>query len=212
MDAKMKKLIFFSLILCLFACGAVFAEDDFDRVKFPEPALGKKPVKDQVKTALEAYRQMSEAELWDKDFFRENHYKVIDECPDTPWAIESCWRLSNLLLSDSSQVDQAEIIRLMEHALEKYPGNPWQERFKNRLLVTLENTQNHKLMLFWCQKFLENTDPASEKYLSLSLSAGKAAKAAGDQQSAEWYFNEVIEKSPDQQSVFARSAQSYFER
>lgn len=198
------------LLMIVASYTAVFAaEDELDKISFPERVHGQKPVKEQVRIAIATYREMSETEVWDTKAFRDGHYRVINECPDTPWAIESCWRLSNLLITASGSIDQDEVIRLMELALDRYPGNPWQERFKNRLLVTLQDSGNHKLLLYWSQKFLESTAKDSKNYLSLCLIAGKAAQNSGEVQTAQYYFNEVISNSTDENSTFYRIARSY---
>lgn len=200
------------LIIAFFSGFPAIADDKLDQIAFPAPVLGEKPLKEQVSLAIATYKLMEESDLWNIETFRTGHYKVINDCPDTPWAIESCWRLSNLLLSGSGKVDQAEIIRLMEHALDKYPGNPWQERFKNRLLVTLQDSGDTKTLLYWCQKLLETADPESEQYLSLALLAGKAALANNEHESADWYFHEILNRSQNQDGVFARIARNYISK
>ncbi len=179
---------------------------DLDKIDFPAPRLGTTSVKEQLKLAYSLYDQMAAADKWDVELFKECHNRVINECPDTPWAIESCWRLSNLLMTAPGQHNNEEVVRLMTHALDKYPGNPWQDRFKNRLIRTLQDMKDHQRLLSWCQKLLETTAPESEKYLSLTLVAGKAAKALGDQESASWYFNEILNRDPKRESIFARIA------
>ncbi len=206
--ANRYRVLFLTLVL-LFSVAAFASETvDLDKFDFPAPRLGTTPVKDQLKLAFSLYEQMSSTDIWDIEVFRECHNRVINECPDSPWAVESCWRLSNLLITAPGQRDNAEVVRLMIYALEKYPGNPWQDRFKNRLIKTLQDMKDHEKLLYWCQKLLETTDPASEKYLSLTLIAGKAALAKGDKESATWYFQEILNKDQKQESIFARAAAS----
>lgn len=197
------------LLILLFNTAAFAAgEADIDRINFPPPRLGTTPVKEQLKLAYSLYERMASADIWDIEVFKECHNIVINDCPDTPWAIESCWRLSNLLITAPGQHDDAEVVRLMTYALEKYPDNPWQDRFRNRLIKTLQDMKDHEKLLYWCQKLLETADPESEKYLSLTLVAGKAALAMGDQESATWYFKEILNKDQKQESIFARVAVS----
>ncbi|PKL49455.1 MAG: hypothetical protein CVV42_05570 [Candidatus Riflebacteria bacterium HGW-Riflebacteria-2] len=210
--ANRYQILLLTLVLLFGVAVCASEKVDLDKIDFPAPRLGKTPVKDQLQLAYSLYDQMSATDIWDVESFRDCHNRVINECPDTPWAIESCWRLSNLLITAPRQHDNEEVVRLMTHALEKYPGNPWQDRFKNRLLRTLQDMKDHTRLLYWCQKLLETTDPESEKYLSLTLVAGKSATALGDQESASWYFNEILNRDPKKETIFARIAASHLKQ
>lgn len=197
------------LVLLLVSCIS-FAEEapSLTKPSYPAPRLGSTPVEKQIELALELYEQMSAASPWDLETFKTNHRRVIQDCPDTPWAIESSWRLSNLIITADPSPDLNEVIRLMEHVLNDYPVNPWRERFENRMITTLQDIGDHQKLLDVCSAQLKTVDPASENYLSLCLTAGKAAEALGEKETASAYFDDVIHRDAGRNTIFARIAQS----
>ncbi len=166
----------------------------------------------QAKLASELYDEMARTETWNVEVFKKNHRRVIDECPDTKWAIESCWRLSNLLLTGQHDPDREEAVRLMEHALERYPANNWEERFATRLINLLMEMQDYPKLRQFCEKRLTKTDLSDEKRVVLNLRAGVASENLKDRKAAIDFFQQVIALDGNQGSVSVRAAKKHLDR
>ncbi len=173
---------------------------------------GAMPIEKQLQLSFDLYLEMSKAEIWDIDLFKADHRRVIDECPDTPAAIESCWRLSNIYLTGQPEPDYGQVISLMEYALSKYPGNPWSERFTNRLVSALEDAGEYGKLLQFCDTQLRTRGLPEESFLAYALQAGRAAEELGQEGPASQYYSQVIERDAGTGSIFAKIARQNIER
>ena len=155
---------------------------------------------------------MAETDDDDIATFRNLHHRVINECPDTSFAQESYWRLTNLIITADAHADRADVVWLMEQAIERYPDSSFYDRYVNRLLTILERTGNYERLLQWAGYFTENEPSNDENYLSLALTAARAAEKLGQDDLAAWYYQQVLDSAQDQNSIFFRIAHKRLSR
>lgn len=173
------------------------------------PAAVSEEVQRQYKLALSLYEEMAAADHWQLDLFITNHTRVIEECPKTPMAVESCWRLSNLYLTGRHDPDRLAVIRLMEHALRTYPKNPWRDRFVRRLVTVLQDAGEYQKLLEFCEKCLVAPDLAPERKPSFHLRAGLAAEQLGQAALAASHFQQVLSQDQGRDSLSAGIARQH---
>lgn len=193
--------VMFSILLASGADAGNMPDDAFSKA-----SPGAKPVNQQFEIAYKLVEEMSITDAWDIESFRTNHRRIIDECPDTPWAIESLWRLSNLYLTGQPVADRQEVISLMEYALKRYPGNPWEDRFTSRLINTLNDVHDYERLFELCESLLKKPDLPQEKLLPYNLRAGQASEALGNKDTAVAYYENILQHDPNNSTMFARIA------
>ncbi len=68
--------------------------------------------------------------------FKLIYTQIIESCPDTRWAQEAYWRLSNLYKFAYDSPKNQEIVELLEQFLKRYPDSSGAPQVRNRLIVT----------------------------------------------------------------------------
>ncbi|MCX8031746.1 MAG: rhodopsin, partial [Thermodesulfovibrionales bacterium] len=68
-------------------------------------------IQEQELLAREIFKKLSETDENDTEIFIENYNRVINECPDTEWAQESYWRLTNIYLQSFDKADYERIVK-----------------------------------------------------------------------------------------------------
>ena len=209
MNTRAKRIFWGGVLVLLFASGIpIGASSD------PASAsLSQKPASltEQMKAAYDLYKEMSEAELWNTDLFIAKHRLVIQACPDTPLAPESCWRLSNIFLTGLAKPDRQKAIKVLEYALLRYPNNPWRGRMVARFVNTLQEAGEHQKLLRFCESMLGQSGLGEEETMNLSLRAGQAAEALGNHDVALQKYRMVLGKDTNAVSMMAQVAKRRLE-
>ncbi|MBF0543613.1 MAG: tetratricopeptide repeat protein [Candidatus Riflebacteria bacterium] len=170
------------------------------------------PLEEQKKLAKKLYSDMAKTEEWKIDEFETMHRQVIFKCPDTDYAEESCWRLSNLYLMGSSEPKYPEIIEILEHLVTKYPGSKLIPDAKNRLLNSYRETgKMDKVVELYAEKFRTNPQPSDKEFMVWAIEYGDALKATGRNAEAESLFKQVIDKDNNKDGLEARVAKQRLE-
>ncbi len=170
-------------------------------------ALGKE---EQQALAVKLYKEMVELEKWELDTFKELHKQVIERCPQTDQAQESCWRLSNLYLLGEDPPDYANVIAVLEHLLKQYPDTPLLPDAKNRLMIACQRSgQNEKLVALYEELFTLDPEPVSDKvFMVRALEFADALQAIGRSADAQTWYQKVIEKDDGRDQIEARAAKA----
>ncbi len=165
-------------------------------------------IDDQKVLAKNLYTQMMSLDKWEIEEFIRMHRKVIEKCPDTDQAEESCWRLSNLYLLAVDPPDLQGVIDVLEHLLKTYPQTPLRPDAKNRLLVTCQRAgQFDKVVSLYEELFTLDPDPQDDKmFMVRCLEFGNALIAVGRRDDAANLFRKILEKDGERNSLEARVA------
>lgn len=164
--------------------------------------------KEQEELAKQLYREMIDLEKWELDSFKALHRKVIEKCPQTGQAEESCWRLANLFLLGEDPPDYESAIGVLEHLLKQYPDSPFFPDAKNRLLIAYQKTgQNDRVVSLYEELFTRDPDPVDEKvFMVRALEFADALNAIGRSSDAQAWYQKIIERDDGKDSLEARVA------
>jgi tetratricopeptide (TPR) repeat protein len=191
----MNKYFILIFIIVFFFPHNLFA----DNYKDPAIPLEKKDTKlspeEQEKLAKELYGKMAKTDEWDTETFIKLHRQVIEQSPDTRWAQESLWRLSNLYLLTKDPPEYPKIIELMEQLIGKYPGSLFCPDAKHRLLIAYEQTGNYRKAVALYEDIFAR-DPGivgREEYAGVLLGYAKALSGSGNKEKAETIYQKVID-------------------
>jgi tetratricopeptide (TPR) repeat protein len=152
-------------------------------------------LEEQENLAKELYGKMAGTDEWDTETFIKLHRHVIEQCPDTRWAQESLWRLSNLYLLAKDPPDYLKIIKLMEELISKYPGSLFCPDAKNRLMIAYEQTGNYRKAVILYEDMFER-DPGlvgRDEYAAVLLGYAKALSESGNKEKARAIYQKIID-------------------
>ena len=164
-------------------------------------------LEEQKELAKKLYKQMSELDKWAINDFMSMHKQVIEKCPLTDQAQESCWRLSNLYELGVEPPEYENSIACLEHLLKQYPDTPLMPDAKSRLMIACQKTENYtKVCNLYEELFQKDPEPERKTCMIRGLEYAKALKAAGRNADAEKWFTQVIEKDNGKNELEARAA------
>ncbi len=168
---------------------------------------------EQAELAVKLYTEMTGLEKWELEQFKELHKQVIERCPLTQQAQESCWRLSNLYLLGEDPPDYNNVIAVLEHLLKQYPDTELMPDAKNRLMVSCQRSgQNEKLVALYEELFTRDPEPADDKiFMVRALEFADALNAIGRTADAQAWYQKVIEKDDGRDQIEARAAKARLE-
>jgi tetratricopeptide (TPR) repeat protein len=173
--------------------------------------LGKE---EQAKLAAETYKEMVDLDKWEIDEFIRLHKRVIEKCPDTDQAEESCWRLSNLYVYAESPENYQGAIDVLEHLLTKYPNTPLLPDAKNRLIIAYRKTeQSDKVVELYEELFRLDPEPIDNKvFMVRALEFADALAKTGRTEDARGWYETVLEKAGNNNSLEAKVARKKLEK
>ena len=150
---------------------------------------------EQEKLAKELYGVMAKTDKWETDIFIKLHNQVIEQCPDTKWAQESLWRLSNLYLLANDPPQYQKISELMEKLISRYPDSPIIPDAKNRLLRSYEETGNYRKAVSLYEDLFEKNPEIieSDQYAAFLLGYAEALAESGNKEKAKEIYQKVID-------------------
>lgn len=191
----------FVFVFCLLPMF-VFAENDLFNIS------KKLSVEEQKKLAQELYTQMAALPSNDKTELINLHTQVIENCPDSLRAQESCWKLSNLYLAGMYPPDFQSAKLVLEHLLKQYPDTQLVNEAKNRLLAVYKTVgEFDKVVELYEQMFSLDPQQNSDKiFMARALDYAKALENIGREQDAQNWYRAVIERDGGKNSIEARAA------
>lgn len=162
---------------------------------------------EQKELAKKLYGEMMALDKWETDAFIDLHRQVIEKCPLTDQAQESCWRLSNLYLLGVDPADYKSCIAVLEHLLKQYPDSPLMPEAKNRLLIVYEKIDDYEnVCKLYEELFEKDPEPESKTHMIRALEYGNALAACGRTTEAQTWYNKVIEIDNGGNALEARAA------
>lgn len=162
---------------------------------------------EQKKLALSLYEEMIGLDKWETARFEELHRQVIEKCPATDHAIESCWRLSNLYLTAWDKPRYDDLIDVLEHLVTTYPDSKIVPDAKNRLLMVYKDSGRHdKVITMYHELFKLNPSPDDRTFMIWALDYANALSAVGKSDEARALYEQVVEKDGGRDQLEARVA------
>lgn len=161
------------------------------------PSPGALPIAEQEKLAKKLYADMSHLDRFDFDSFIAMHQDVIQKCPNTTWAEESHWRLSNLYYSGKSMLegrpDYPKVIEILEQLLARYPKTKLAIDAQKRLLLAYQENGNFdKVVEIYARRFQEHPKLPDDLFLTWALGYGEALEKTGKPLEAKKLYEEMI--------------------
>jgi len=168
------------------------------------PAL---PAEEQEKLGKKLFTDMTQFEESNLDGFIQLHREVITKCPDTKWAQESCWKMSNLFLMGYGEPKYPELIEVLEHLITKYPDCILVPDAKNRLVTAYRaDGQHQKIVTIYEDVFKNNPQLDEKTFMVYALEYGDALRGVGREADAKVMFQQVIDKDNNRDQLEARVA------
>lgn len=165
------------------------------------------PATEQEKLGKKLYTDMTQIEESNLDAFIQLHREVITKCPETKWAQESCWKLSNLFLMGEGEPKYPELIEVLEHLVVKYPDCILVPDAKNRLVTAYRATGQHqKIVEIYAEVFKNNPQLDEKTFMVYALEYGDALRGVGREADAKAMFQQVLEKDNNRDQLEARVA------
>lgn len=158
--------------------------------------------------AVKLYKEMMELEKWELESFISLHKEVIERCPLTAQAEESCWRLSNLYLLGEDPPNYFGIISVLEHFTKHYSESDLYPNVINRLMLSYKKAgQNEKLVQLYEQLFERDPDPIDEAtFFARALEFADALYAIGRNEDAQGWYMKILEKDNGRNLLQSRVA------
>lgn len=162
---------------------------------------------EQEELAKKLYTQMMALDKWETDDFIKLHKQVIEKCPSTDRAQESCWRLSNLYLMGVEPAEYDHCVAVLEHLLKQYPDTPLMPDAKNRLLIVCQKNEDYtRVCALYKELFERDPEPSDKVFMNRALDYANALVAVGKYDEAKALYKQVIEKDNNNNSLPARAA------
>jgi tetratricopeptide (TPR) repeat protein len=164
-------------------------------------------LEEQQELAKKLYGEMTKMDEQDLDGFIRLHKQVIEKCPKTDQAQESCWRLSNLYFLGYQPPDFENCMAVLEHLLKQYPDTPLMPDAKNRLIVCSKKTENFdKVCKLYEELFQKDPEPDDTTFMIRALEYADALASANRIDDAKAWYMKVIEKDDGKNTLQARAA------
>jgi tetratricopeptide (TPR) repeat protein len=164
---------------------------------------------EQEALAKKLYKEMADPELNKDDVvtFMKLHKEVIEKCPLTDSAQESCWRLSNLYMLGVEPAEYENCIAVLEHLLKQYPDTPLYPDAKNRLIIACQQIDDYpRICNLYQELFEKDPEPEPKTFMIRALEYADALAGAGKTAEAVEWYNKVIEKDEGKNALEARAA------
>lgn len=167
---------------------------------------------EQEALAKKCYEEMIALDKWATSDFVRLHTQVIEKCPLTDKAQESCWRLSNLYMLGVEPAEYDNAIAVLEHLLKQYPDTPLMPDAKNRMLVVCQKIGDYtKVIKLYEELWQKDPEPDTKTYMIRALEYGNALAEAGKNEEAAKWYNKVLEKDEGKNALEARAARKKLE-
>lgn len=169
--------------------------------------------KDEQKAlAKKLYEEMIPMDKWETDRIIAIHREVIERCPLTDQAEESCWRLSNLYIRALDEPDHESNIEILEYLLKTYPQTPLYSEAKNSLTISYKLTGRYdKLAELYEELFKMNPTVPDKEFMIWGVEYGDALLAVGRREEALEMFRQVVQRDNNRDMMAARVAKKRLE-
>ena len=165
------------------------------------------PIDEQKNLAKSRFEAMMTLDKWGTDQFESMYREIIDKCPDIDAAQESCWRLSNMYLLADDPPNYDGIIEVLEHLVTRYPDSPLVPEAKNRLVTAYQKTGRYDgVVRLYEDLFQRNPKIDDLHYMIYALEYADALAALGRSDDAREYYQKVLQKDDNRDSLQARVA------
>jgi hypothetical protein len=144
--------------------------------------------------------------------FKQIYGEIIQKCPQTRWAEQAYWRLSNLYRYAYETPRHEKVIELMKEFLGRYPDSARALDVKNRLIRSYEQTRA------WCKAARLYPDiaaavprPPGSRGVAVWLEYAEVLRKCGRRGKARKWYDKVL-KHAKPNGLAARQAQRALDR
>jgi tetratricopeptide (TPR) repeat protein len=139
------------------------------------------------------------------------HKEIIEKCPLTESAQQSCWMLSNIFVMKDH--DHKAAIEVLEHLFKQHPDTKLKERANNRLLACYEEVGSwDKVCAIYKDLLKDEPNAKNEKsYISRCSLYAKALDRSGNKEEAKKWYQKIIDLDKGRSCLEARGAKKYLE-
>ena len=139
------------------------------------------------------------------------HKEIIEKCPATESAQQSCWMLSNIFVM--KDYDHKAAIEVLEHLLKQYPDTKYKEGATNRLLACYETVGEwDKVCAIYKERLKDEPNARNEKtYIARASLYANALDKLGNKEEAKKWFQKILDLDKGRNCLEARGAKKYLE-
>ena len=139
------------------------------------------------------------------------HKEIIEKCPLTESAQQSCWMLSNIFVM--KDYDHKATIEVLEHLLKQYPNTKYKEGATNRLLACYEAVGEwNKVCAIYKERLKDEPNARNEKtYIARASLYANALDKLGNKEEAKKWFQKILDLDKGRNCLEARGAKKYME-
>ncbi len=139
------------------------------------------------------------------------HKEIIEKCPLTESAQQSCWMLSNIFVMKDE--DYKATIEVLEHLFKKYPDTKYKEGATNRILACYETVGEwDKVCAIYKDLLKDEPNAKNEKsYIARCSLYAKALDKSGNKEEAKKWYQKIIDLDKGRSCLEARGAKKYLE-
>jgi len=163
---------------------------------------------EQAKKAKAIYTQMAGMSNNDLDALEALHLQVIQECPDTDFARESIFMLSNMYQFATANPLIEKQSALLDYLLEKYPGSDPAVLLMNRIVNTYRAAGKPEKLVGVYSKALTNPNIDDRSFIIYGLDYAKALQETGKKDEARNMLTAVIARDGTNNSFEAGVAKN----
>ncbi len=185
-----------------------------ERKSVTDAALTIKPVaqpgtpEEQTKKAKGIYAQMAGMSDNDLEALETLHLQVIQECPDTDFARESIFMLSNMYQFATANPMIEKQSALLDYLLDKYPGSDPAVLLMNRIVNTYRAAGKPEKLVEVYSKALTNPGVDDRSFIIYGLDYAKALQETGKKEEARNMLTAVIARDGSNNSFEAGVAKN----
>lgn len=185
-----------------------------ERGAFADAPLSIKPVaqpgtkEDQTKKAKALMVQMSTMSDNDLEALETIHLQVIQECPDTDFAKEAIYMLSNMYQFAAADPMTEKQATLLDYLLAKYPGSDAAVLLMNRIVNTYRAAGKPEKLVEVYSKALTGKEVDDRSFIIYGLDYAKALQETGKKDEARNMLTAVIARDGTNNSFEANVAKN----
>ena len=139
------------------------------------------------------------------------HKEIIEKCPLTESAQQSCWMLSNIFVMKDE--DYKATIEVLEHLFKQYPDTKYKEGATNRILACYETVGEwDKVCAIYKERLKDEPNSENDKtYIARASLYANALVKSGNKEEAKKWYQKILDLDKGRNCLEARGAKKYLE-
>ena len=139
------------------------------------------------------------------------HKEIIEKCPLTESAQQSCWMLSNIFVMKDN--DYKAAIDVLEHLFKQYPDTKLKDNATNRILACYETVGEwDKVCAIYKERLKDEPNSENDKtYIARASLYANALVKSGNKEEAKKWYQKILDLDKGRNCLEARGAKKYLE-